>query len=234
MAQRRTTGEDGFGKGGPGALARALERFGLAGGRSQVALAVALLLVLAVVVLVTLNPFASRGLELSRAPETPVSVITPQTPVQPERLLVHVDGAVVSPGVYALAQSDARLVDAVEAAGGLSEDAETSGLNLASALHDGDKVHVPRAGEAEASSTPAQDAPSADQGALTGGTGGLVNINTASAAELQSLPGVGPSTAEAIVKDREANGAFASPEDLMRVSGIGEKKFAKMQGQVCV
>ncbi len=61
-----------------------------------------------------------------------------------------------------------------------------------------------------------------------------MNINTATADELDALPGVGPSTAAAIVDDRERNGPFSSPEDLMRVSGIGEKKFAKLQGSICV
>lgn len=63
---------------------------------------------------------------------------------------------------------------------------------------------------------------------------GLVNINTASAEELDALPGVGPSTAAAIVEEREANGPFSSADDLMRVSGIGEKKFAKLKDHVCV
>ena len=61
-----------------------------------------------------------------------------------------------------------------------------------------------------------------------------MNINTASEAELDELPGVGPSTAAAIVEDRQSNGAFSSPEDLMRVSGIGEKKFTKLRDHICV
>ena len=65
-------------------------------------------------------------------------------------------------------------------------------------------------------------------------TAALVNINTASAEELQALPGVGPATAAAIVEERERNGPFASPEDIMRVSGIGEKKYQKMQAMICV
>ena len=84
---------------------------------------------------------------------------------------------------------------------------------------------------------------SADAGAAAGGAGsagaggatsGLVNINTASADELDALPGVGPATAQAIIDERESNGAFTSAEDIMRVSGIGEKKFAKLKSSICV
>lgn len=141
-------------------------------------------------------------------------------------VVVHVDGAVGAPGVYALG-GEPRVNDAIVAAGGLAEGADTSGINLAARLSDGEKVHVPLVGEApQASSEPASDAP--------GGSDGPVNLNTATVEELDELPGVGEATALAIVEDRERNGPFSSPEDLMRVSGIGEKKFEKLEGLVCV
>lgn len=146
--------------------------------------------------------------------------------------IVHIDGAVISPGVYELSGGSPRVRDAVEAAGGLAEDADTSSLNLAAPVTDGQKVYVARLGEALAEGASQGDAagfsPSAES------DGGLVNINSATTDELDSLPGVGPSTAAAIVEDREANGPFTSPEDLMRVSGIGEKKFAKLRDHICV
>lgn len=141
-------------------------------------------------------------------------------------VVVHVDGAVGAPGVYELPGSP-RVNDAIVAAGGLAEGADTSGLNLAAPLSDGEKVHVPLAGESQPS--PAPSAPGAGEGA-----GGLVNLNTATLEELDELPGVGEATARAILEDREKNGPFSSPEDLMRVSGIGEKKFEKLEGLVCV
>lgn len=159
---------------------------------------------------------------------------------------VHVDGAVLSPGVYKLPGETVRVCDAVEAAGGLSAEADVSGLNLAAKVADGTKVHVPTAAEVEASGQQSEVASAAGGGTASGSsasassgsaaTGGssLVNINTATVEELDELPGVGPSTAQAIVDDREQNGPFASPEDLMRVSGIGEKKFAKLEGSICV
>lgn len=149
---------------------------------------------------------------------------------KPEPVTVHVDGAVASPGVYSLELEDPRVADAVDAAGGLAEGADTTLLNLAAKVEDAMKVHVPMEGE-EASAAVAPEAPAAS-GAP--GQEVAVNLNTATAEELRSLPGVGEATAAAIVEDRNANGPFTSIEDVMRVSGIGEKKFAKMKDRLRV
>ena len=150
---------------------------------------------------------------------------------EPNAIVVHVDGAVASPGVYELAIASPRVRDAVDAAGGLAQGADTSSMNLALPLGDGQKVHVPFEGEAgaEADTNGGNAA-----GSVPSSMPSLVNINSATAEELDSLPGVGPSTAAAIVEDRDANGPFSSVEDLMRVSGIGEKKFAKLRDHICV
>lgn len=156
------------------------------------------------------------------------------------RIVVHVDGAIMDPGVYELDVSEPRVNDAVLAAGGLAADADTSSVNLAGSVADGDKVHIPRAGEAVAQDPAALANGSGGEGSGLSPEGGaslttrLVNINTATAEELDCLPGVGPSTAQAILEDRKSNGPFTSVEDLMRVSGIGEKKFAKLRGSICV
>lgn len=152
----------------------------------------------------------------------------PATDVPPSTVLVHVDGAVESPGVYEL-PGDARANDAVLAAGGLAQDADTASLNLAAPLTDGEKIHVPTVGESVGQGA----GPSAEP---SGGNDvdGPININTADVEELDELPGVGEATARAIVEDREANGPFSSPEDIMRVSGIGEKKFARLEAMICV
>ncbi len=151
---------------------------------------------------------------------------------EPSTVVVDVDGAVVSPGVYEL-DPDARVNDALAAAGGLAADADASGLNRAAPLSDGEKIYVPRQGE----EPPQQAAPAdtAQAGAATGSeAGALININTATLEELDALPGVGPATAQAIIDDRTQNGAFSTVEDIMRVSGIGEKKFEKMKSAICV
>lgn len=151
----------------------------------------------------------------------------------PPVMVVHVDGMVASPGVYRLQGDSLRMDDAVKAAGGLVDGADTSRVNLAEPLSDGEKVHVPAVGEEDADEG-AATAGAAPTGGATSTAEGIVNINTATAAELTALPGVGDATAAEIVRDREANGAFASVEDLMRVSGIGEKKFAKLKGKIRV
>ena len=145
-------------------------------------------------------------------------------------VIVHVDGAVREPGVYVLEGADLRINDVVDQAGGLTDDADTTAINLAAPLMDGEKVHVPCEGE------PVPEAEMTSQGGTATGatTSGLVNINTATEEELTQLNGVGEKTAAAIVEDREAHGPFASVEDIMRVSGIAQKKFEKMRDQICV
>ncbi len=143
-------------------------------------------------------------------------------------LAVYVSGAVVSPGVYELAEG-ARVCDAVAAAGGLRDDAAADAVNLARKVADGEQVAVPTNEEVAAG-----HAPAAGGEASVSSAPAVVNINTADASELDALAGVGPATAQAIVDEREANGPFSSVEDIMRVSGIGEKKFAKLRESICV
>ena len=148
----------------------------------------------------------------------------------PSSLVVDVDGAVLNPGVYELA-ADARVNDAIQAAGGLTSEADAAAINRAALLTDGQKVYVPHVGE-EVETTAGAATPASPGGASS--DAGPVNINTASVDDLDTLPGVGPSTAQAIVDDRTQNGAFASIEDIMRVSGIGEKKYEKLKGLICL
>ncbi|WP_455136289.1 ComEA family DNA-binding protein [Thermophilibacter sp.] len=217
-------------------------RYGVSG-RAAVAAALALLVAACVVAALFAGPaLAGGGVAVERADEGAAAPVAPEGAEEEaaaedagasedeaaRTLLVHVDGAVAAPGVYEL-PGGARANDAVAAAGGLAEDADTTSLNLAAPLSDGEKLHVPREGE-EAAAPAASDAGASGQGAQTG----LVNLNSATVEELDTLPGVGESTARAIVEDREANGPFTAPEDLMRVSGIGEKKFERIRGLVCV
>lgn len=143
-------------------------------------------------------------------------------------VVVHVVGSVLHPGVYTLPQAS-RVADAIASAGGPLSSADLTALNLARVLTDGEQVYVPAVGETNAGG-PGGDA----RGGSAIAADGTVNINTASVAELETLPGVGPSTAEKIVSDREANGPFSAPEDLMRVPGIGPKKFEALSDLVSV
>lgn len=159
----------------------------------------------------------------------------------PARVYVHVIGAVARPGVYDL-EPGARVIDAVTAAGGLDPDAAPAGVNLARLVADGEQIAVPTkqqlaAGEAvpgAAASGGASGGSGAGAGPGAGARGGAVDINTADAALLDTLPGVGPATAQKIISDREANGPFASTEDLGRVSGIGPKRLDQLKGLIRV
>lgn len=152
----------------------------------------------------------------------------------PAQVLVDVTGAVASPRVVSLPEGS-RVLDAIEAAGGLLPEADGASINQAAVVSDGSQIRVPLKGEVPPASTGVPGAASASP-ASTPGMGGVasVNLNTASVDELDALPGVGPSTAQAIVSDREEHGRFERIEDLMRVSGIGEKKFEKLRSAICV
>ena len=154
---------------------------------------------------------------------------------EPATVFVHVSGEVANPGLVEVA-SGSRVADAVKAAGGFTQDAEAGSVNLARVLSDGEQVVIARHFEGEA--VEAGSGAAAQQAGASGGasqsSGGLVNINTASAAELVSLPGIGEATATKIVSDRQANGSFKTVEDLKRVSGIGDKKFEALSGLICV
>ena len=139
-------------------------------------------------------------------------------------LIVDVAGAVREPGVYEFVEGD-RVIDAIERAGGSLPKGDLSLLNLAAPLTDGTQILVPKAGP------PGVVVPG---GAAPGSTGGLININSASATELESLSGIGEVLAATIVEYRETNGPFASVEDLMDVSGIGPATLDEIRDQVTV
>lgn len=154
------------------------------------------------------------------------------TPGQEVTVWVHVVGEVASPGVVAM-PAGSRVADAVSAAGGALPGADLAALNLAAVVQDGAQIRVPAPGEEPVS---AEDA---GGGAVTGGgaTGaadGAVDLNTAGAAELQTLPGIGPVLAERIVTWREANGPFASVDALLDVSGIGPAVLGQLRDLVRV
>jgi competence protein ComEA len=147
-------------------------------------------------------------------------------------LVVHVAGAVARPGIVRLADG-ARVVDAIDAAGGPRPDADLDRLNLAAEVVDGQRVAVGRPG------APLGDATGADVGdpAVPGGAPGAaapLNLNTATQVDLETLPGIGPVLGAAILRERERRGGFGSVEDLRSVRGIGEQRFADLRPLVTV
>ncbi len=170
----------------------------------------------------------SRGASVSAETTRPAAQAASLT----ADVLVHVAGSVRRPGVYRL-PADARVNDAVEAAGGLLGSAEADAVNLARVVADGEQILVPAQGASPAAAgAPAGSAPPAAGSA--GAAGSPLDLNSADAAAFDTLPGVGPATAAKIVADREANGPFARVEDLGRVAGIGPKKLEQLSGLVCV
>lgn len=158
---------------------------------------------------------------------------TPQTQSSSasSELVVFVSGHVHEPGVYQL-PADSRVGDAVTSAGGFLDDANTEYNNLARKLADGEQIHIPSI--EDSLSTPTEQQGGATTSGAAASSSGPININSATEAELETLPGVGPATAAKIVADREANGPFNSVEEIMRISGIGEKKYASLEGLICV
>ena len=140
-------------------------------------------------------------------------------------VVVHVAGAVSTPGIYTL-PADSRVDDAVRAAGATA-DADLSQLNLAQKLADGQKITVPAAGETPA---PADNTAPSDSSQ----SGALININTATLEELETLPSIGEVRAQAIIAYREEHGGFRTTDELMEVSGIGEKIFADISPHITV
>lgn len=175
------------------------------------------LFVLAVgAVLVSLNsakPYqVETGIKQEVAPETSVAIDSPA-------IYVHVVGEVANPGMFVL-EGQARLFDAIFAAGGFTKKADQSSINLAREVTDGEQVVVLAAGA---------------QPHVTSGvtkTAVLISLNRASQLELESLPGVGPTLAGRIIDWRTANGGFKKKEDLLRVGGIGQKVFAAMKDKL--
>jgi competence protein ComEA len=157
---------------------------------------------------------------------TPIPVPTP-TPVP---LRVYVTGAVHCPDVYRLAPGSI-VKEALVAAGGATADADLDRINLAVQLQDQQQVYVPRQGEGTLPTPPLRSSANERSEAITVS---LLNINSASAAELETLPGIGPTYAQRIVEYREENGPFVTVEDIIKVKGIGPGTFAKLEDLITI
>ena len=161
---------------------------------------------------------------VARSPSGEAVVLRPVPTEKP--LIVYITGAVPRAGVYALPQG-ARVQDAISAAGGFLAEAEKSQINLAALLEDGEKLDIPYIeGAIPVVGTPVPE--------VVTSTTELVNINTASVAELDTLPGVGPTTAAAIIAHREQHGPFQTVDQLGDVHGIGPAKLDALRGLVTV
>lgn len=178
--------------------------------------ALVLLLLAGLIAAVVVSLLGASGQTRELAEPTPV-----ETEMTGSIVYLHVLGEVQSPGVYQLRDGD-RVIDAIAAAGGFTALADQQSVNLARFVSDGEQIFVPVQGAAP----PAQAAP--------GAPGGKVNLNTATSTELETLPRVGPAMAERIIAWRDTNGRFTSIEDLLGVTGIGDKTFEALRELVTV
>jgi len=183
---------------------------------------------------------APTGVEIVPPPATATAAPPPTPPptATPGPMRVYVSGAVAHPAVYALPPGSI-IDDAVRAAGGFTASADPVAINLAAPVAEGMQIYVPA--QAEGAPTPPPVSAPAATVAVEGGsrlgsvtTAGLININLATATELEMLPGIGPTMAANIVAYREANGPFAAIEAIMDVPGIGEGRFAEMKDLITV
>ena len=168
------------------------------------------------------------GAPAPAAPAAPPG--SPATP--PVTVTVHVAGQVASPGVYAV-PAGGRVADAVIAAGGTASEADVEQLNLAARLSDGERIYVPKKGEAPPAVSPAP-APAGGGTKAGGAPAGPVDLNTATAEQLEALPGVGPATSKAILAYRASHGRFRSVTELLEVPGIGPAKLEALRPLVKV
>ena len=185
-----------------------------------------LILVISVFFLYTTNKEEDVLWEI--APSTSdeeIAVEVSESTMPTTEILVDIKGAIQQPGVYHL-PSDARLHELIFAAGGFTKEAEERQLNLAEKLSDQQMIYVPSKDEVDFS----VELPQLNQegNAETG----LINLNTATLLQLQELPGIGPAKAQAIITYREENGLFKTVEDLLNISGFGEKTLEKLRAMI--
>lgn len=161
---------------------------------------------------------------VSRNPTGEAVILRPVPTEKP--VIIHITGAVPRPGVYALPQG-ARIQDAISAAGGFLAEAEKSQINLAAVLEDGEKLDIPYLeGASPVLTTPLPE--------VVTSTTELININTASAAELDTLPSIGATLSQRIVEYREQHGPFLTIEDIIDVPGIGAGNFERFKDMITV
>lgn len=188
---------------------------------------------------------AGDNLEGTGTGEVETSAVNGEDISAPDKLCVYVCGAVVNEGVYEL-PPDSRVSDALRMAGGYSDEALKGYVNLAEKLNDGERIYIPNKIEIDdlnilidqdASASKGASKGASEEGAETGSKSnedGMVNINTADAETLQTLPGIGETKATEIIAYRDEHGAFGSVEDIKNVSGIGEGTFSRISSRIKV
>lgn len=148
-------------------------------------------------------------------------------------ILIHVSGCVKNNKVVSLPEGS-RINDAIEAAGGLTDDADLTNINLAYILEDGEKIYIPKKGEESQINSQISSEQMMSTSDTTSSKTSKININKATQSELETIPGIGPSTAQKIINYRNENGKFTSIEDIKNVSGIGDAKYENMKDYITI
>ena len=176
----------------------------------------AVVIVVGLVILIVTRP---EPVEITIIPPEPT--LTPEPTATPSPILVYITGAVQNPQTTVELPAGSRVQDALDAAGGMTDDADMDRVNVVGIIRNGDHIHVYGMGEDEA-----------DVALPTRSGGEVVFVNTATLEELDTLPGIGPAIAQRIIDFREQNGPFTNLESLMQVSGIGESLIGQLDGLV--
>lgn len=207
---------------------------------------IVILIIVAILIYIIIqqnNEFEENTVENELIPyseENKVAENTTENNTNENQIIIHITGAVNKEGVYTL-KENSRISDAIDLAGGLREDADTSKINLAYHLEDGMKINIPSINdknENENSYITSEmgiennDKANSDENEEVSNK--KVNINTATKEELDTLPGIGESTAQKIINYRKENGKFSSIEEIKEVSGIGESKFENIKELICI
>lgn len=186
----------------------------------QILLGIVIGMIVSAAIFLVISPPRGKAIELLPAPT--------QAPI-----VVHVDGAVANPGVYTLAR-DSRVQDAINAAGGVSPQANLDTLNLAARLKDGDKLLILAQGTAMPPNLTPEPTARKSKTIATGTTSGPINLNTATLEELQTLPGIGETRAQDIIDYRQAHNGFKAIDEIQNISGIGTATFEKLKEHITV
>lgn len=167
------------------------------------------------------------------------NVITNKNNTNDDLVIIHITGSVKNPGIVKLKEGS-RIEDAIEAAGGLTENADITKVNLAYVVEDGTKIKIPSASEEDIGDDDIIDSKSGDNIIIEENTVSsnnstqTININKATEKEFETLPGIGPSLASKIIEYRNQNGKFGSIEDIKNVNGIGDSKYEKIKDLITV
>lgn len=204
-----------------------------------------IIIILVIIIIIVYNKFIMQNDEITieniaEEQENKTEILQENNSTTEENIVIYITGEIKKEGIYELPENS-RIADAIEKAGGINEQADLTQINLAYKLQDGMRIYIPKKAELnQENNIKTEDK---TETIITKGdtketentqTNKKININKATQAELETLPGIGTSTAEKIIKYRTENGNFKKKEDIMNVSGIGENKYQKIKDLINV